>query len=211
MARHARLLWHLGRRLEALPAVGSPWPVAPALATLTSARRPSRHPSLYGCHYKAGASPCGRRVKKNGGQATQALGRSRGGFSTKLHAGCISATTSVSLILSSGARHEAPIFDQVWDDTPELPALESAVLDKGYDSDHIRARMEKSGVAVVMPPKSNRKVPIAYDAEQYKLREKVERFFGRRKQFRRIATRYDKLSKTFLAFIHVVAAWISIK
>ena len=115
------------------------------------------------------------------------------------------------MILSSGARHDAPIFDPVWDDTPELPALEYAALDKGYDSDHIRARLAKDGVEAVIPPKSNRKVPIAYDAEQYKLREKVERFFGRLKQFRRIATRYDKLSKTFLAFIHLVAAWISIK
>lgn len=63
----------------------------------------------------------------------------------------------------------------------------------------------------VIPPKSNCKVPIAYDVEQDKLRDKVERFFGRLKQFRRIATRYDKLSKTFLAFIHLVAAWLSSK
>ena len=115
------------------------------------------------------------------------------------------------MILSSGARHDAPLFDQVWDDKPELPALAYTALDKGYDSDHIRARIEKEGIEAVIPPKSNRKVPIAYDAAQYKLREKVERFFGRLKQFRRIATRYDKLSKTFLAFIHLVAAWISIK
>ena len=117
----------------------------------------------------------------------------------------------MSLLLTSGACHDAPIFDQVWDAKPELPDLVYAALDKGYDSDHIRARIEKSGAQAVIPPRSNRKVPIAYDAEQYKLREKVERFFGRLKQFRRLATRYDKLSKTFLAFIHLVAAWISIK
>ena len=128
-----------------------------------------------------------------------------------MHAGCINDTTGVSLILTSGARHEAPVFDQVWADKPELPDLVYAALDKGYDSDRIRARIEKDGLQAVIPPKSNRKVPIAYDSEQYKLREKVERFFGRLKQFRRIATRYDKLSKTFLAFIHLVAAWISIK
>lgn len=139
------------------------------------------------------------------------MGRSRGGFSTKLYAGCTSETTGVSLILSSGARHDAPFFDPVWDAKPELPALKSAALEQGYDSDHIRARIEHSGVEAVIPPKSNRKVPIAYGAEQYKLREKVEWFFGRLKQFRRIATRYDKLSKMFLAFIHLVSACISIK
>lgn len=115
------------------------------------------------------------------------------------------------MILTSGARHDAPVFDQVWEAKPELPALQYAALDKAYASDHIRARLEEEGVEAVIPPKANRTKTIAYDAEQYKLREKVERFFGRLKQFRRIATRYDKLSRTFLAFIHLVAAWISIK
>ena len=57
------------------------------------------------------------------------------------------------------------------------------------------SRLEEDGIEAVIPPKANRKVHrSAYDADQYKLREKVERFFGRLKQFRRIATRYDKLS-----------------
>ena len=114
------------------------------------------------------AHPHAAGAQKNGGQEAQALGRSRGSFSTKLHAGCISETTGVCLILSSGARHDAPTFDQVWDDKPELPALAYAALEKGYDSDHIRARIEKEGIEAVIPPKSNRKVPIAYNAGQYK-------------------------------------------
>ena len=63
----------------------------------------------------------------------------------------------------------------------------------------------------VIPPKSNRREPIAYDKDLDKLREKVERFFNKLKQFRRIATRYEKLSQTFLALIHLVAVWIIIK
>jgi transposase len=54
-------------------------------------------------------------------------------------------------------------------------------------------------------------VEVHYDTNLYKLREKVERFFNNLKQFRGIATRYEKLSQTFLAFIHLVAAWILIK
>ena len=94
---------------------------------------------------------------------------------------------------------------------PELPGLQYAALDKAYDSDHIRARIKADGLEAVIPPKANHKVSMPCDAQQYRLREKAERFFGHLKQYRRIATRYDKLSCTFLAFIHVVAAWISIK
>jgi transposase len=63
----------------------------------------------------------------------------------------------------------------------------------------------------VIPSKSNRIAAIDDDKNLYTLREKVERFFHNLKQCRRIATRYEKLSQTFLAFIHLVAAWIIIK
>ena len=84
-------------------------------------------------------------------------------------------------------------------------------MDKGYDSNCIRAQLLAEDIVPVIPPKSNRIEPLDYDTELYKLREKVERFFNNLKQFRRIATRYEKLSQTFLAFIHLVAAWILIK
>jgi transposase len=94
---------------------------------------------------------------------------------------------------------------------PPEPPLTHAVMDKGYDSNSIRASLVAQDIVPVIPSKSNRTAPIDYDQDVYKLREKVERFFNHLKQFRRIATRYDKLSQTFLAFIHLVAAWIMIK
>ncbi len=84
-------------------------------------------------------------------------------------------------------------------------------MDKGYDSDGIREHLIAQDIVPVIPPKSNRRAPRDYDKVLYKLREKVERFFNNLKQFRRIATRYEKLSKTFLALIHLVAVWIIIK
>ncbi len=78
-------------------------------------------------------------------------------------------------------------------------------MDKGYDSDGIREHLIAQDIVPVIPPKSNRRAPRDYDKVLYKLREKVERFFNNLKQFRRIATRYEKLSKTFLALIHLVA------
>jgi transposase len=113
--------------------------------------------------------------------------------------------------LTSGARHDIPGFELVWHELPDLPALDAAVMEKGYDSDAIRQLLAEQDLEAVIPGKTNRLQEIGYDTEQYKLRQQVERFFNKLKQFRRIATRYDKLSRTFLAFIHIVAAWIMIR
>ena len=104
-----------------------------------------------------------------------------------------------------------PGFDEVFAQLPAVPALEDAVRDKGYDSNQIRAKLQDHGLIPVIPPKKNRKEARTYDKDTYKLREKVERFFNRLKQFRRVATRYDKLGYIFLAFIHIVASCIIIK
>ena len=150
-------------------------------------------------------------LKKHGGQAAQALGRSRGGLSTKIHAGCRDERTSVAVVLTAGHCHESPVFETVLAQVPPEPPLTHAIMDKGYDSKRIREPLLAQDMVPVIPPKSNRRAPIDYDKELYKLREKVERFFNKLKQFRRIATRYEKLSHTFLALIHLVAAWIIIK
>jgi transposase len=84
-------------------------------------------------------------------------------------------------------------------------------MDKGYDSNHIREQLLAQDIVPVIPPKSNRTAPCDYDPALYKLREQVERFFNHLKQFRRIATRYEKLSQTFLAFLHLAAVWLIIK
>ena len=94
---------------------------------------------------------------------------------------------------------------------PPEPPLTHAIMDKRYDSNRIREQLLAQDIVPVIPSKSNRTESLDYDKELYKLREKVERFFNNLKQFRRIATRYEKLGQTFLAFIHLVAAWIMIK
>jgi transposase len=99
------------------------------------------------------------------------------------------------------------VFAQV----PLAPPLTHAIMDKGYDSNRIREHLVAHDIVPVIPPKRNRTEPIDYDKDLYRLRAKVERFFNNLKQFRRIATRYEKLSQTFLAFIHLAATWILIK
>jgi transposase len=117
----------------------------------------------------------------------------------------------VALVLTEGQRHESPVCDAVLAQVPHAPTLTHAIMDKAYDSDQLRITLTKHDLVPVIPPKSNRTASIAYDRDLYKLREKIERFFNNLKHFRRIATRYEKLRQTFLAFIHLVAAWISIR
>lgn len=79
---------------------------------------------------------------------------------------------------------------------------EFIVADKGYDSDALVAAITKQGSQAVIPPRSNRLTPRTFDRHIYKSRNLIERFFGRIKQFRRIATRYDKLASSLpLEFI----------
>lgn len=87
-------------------------------------------------------------------------------------------------------------------------AAESIVADKGYDSDAFVEAITAQGAQAVIPPRSNRLNPRTFDRHLYKDRNLVERFFNRIKQFRRIATRYDKLAPSFLAFIHLACAFV---
>jgi transposase len=94
---------------------------------------------------------------------------------------------------------------------PEECPVEAVAADKGYDSDAIRADLEERGIEPVIPPLACRKEAIPYDKKAYRQRNKVERLFSKLKQFRRVATRYDKLDLSFLAFVHLTAALVMIR
>jgi transposase len=80
------------------------------------------------------------------------------------------------------------------------------LADKGYDGDEVRSALLIRGILPVIPPKSNRREPIPCDFTTYKDRNRIERMFNRLKQFRRIATRYDKTAPSFTAFLCLAAA-----
>ena len=103
--------------------------------------------------------------------------------------------------LTAGQRHDAP---------QALPLLAGltpmfVVADRGYDSDSLVAALTARGIQAVIPPRRKRRHPRAVDAARYAQRHSVERLFSRLKQFRRVATRYDKLDAHFLAFIYLTA------
>ncbi len=79
------------------------------------------------------------------------------------------------------------------------------IADKGYDSQDFVDSIEQGGALAVIPPRSNRKSPRAYDAELYKQRNLIERCFNKLKHFRRFATRYDRRATHYLAFMHLAA------
>ena len=84
----------------------------------------------------------------------------------------------------------------------------TVTADKGYDSDELAETIEASGALANIPPRSNRNNKRPVDWHRYKARHLVECFFNRLKQFRRIATRYDKLANRFNAFLHLACAYV---
>jgi putative transposase len=158
---------------------------------------------------RACPSARGRGSKKNG--IDQALGRSRGGFSTKIHAGTLNENCAVALHLTPGQAHDGRQFEDLYESLDPENVLEFAALDKGYDADRIRERLTYDGIAAVIPPLSSRSKKLPYDKHLYRERNRIERFFNKLKQFRRIATRYDKLRTTFFAALCLVAAFLIVR
>jgi len=82
------------------------------------------------------------------------------------------------------------------------------IADRGYDADHFRSFLAERGTEAVIPSIAARKTPIPHDAAAYRARNQVERLWCRLKDFRRIATRYDKLARNFLSAALIAAAAI---
>lgn len=142
-----------------------------------------------------------------GGQAAQAIGRTKGGINTKLAAIVEGGGRAVALGLAAGQRHDLYAVD------PLLPCLRRhrAVADKGFDADTFRARLGRQRTSVCIPPKRSRRWPVAFHRGYYRRRHKVENFFCRIKRHRRISTRYEKLALTFLGFVQLAAVldWLT--
>jgi transposase len=91
---------------------------------------------------------------------------------------------------------------------PEM-AADTLLADKAFDADErVIARLQARGKSVVIPPRSNRKIRRDFDKDAYKARHLIENFFCKLKQYRAIATRYDKTARNFAAAIHLAAAII---
>ena len=133
------------------------------------------------------------------------MGRSKGGLSTKIHDLVDALGNPIGFHLTPGQASDLEGADVL------LEELEAEILlgDKGYDADErVIGRLSEPGKTAVIPPRRNRIELREYDKELYKARHLVENFFARLKQYRAIATRYDKLAESFLGAIYLAATVI---
>lgn len=150
---------------------------------------------------------------KDSDAETEALGRSQGGFSTKLNVRADGQGRPLSFVLQPGQQHESRAFE---------PLMQSDVAkrrrrgrprgrplrvcaDKAYSSQHIRHWLRQRGIRVTIPRKANERRGGRFNKELYKLRARVEQLINRLKQFRRIATRYEKRAENYLGMVTIGA------
>ncbi|TAZ52398.1 IS5 family transposase [Rhizobium ruizarguesonis] len=137
-----------------------------------------------------------------GGPDAEAIGRSRGGRSTKIHAVVDGCGHPIALRITPGQRGDAPVAVPLL--TP-LPASRLCAADTAYDSDTLRDFLTARGTQPVIPNNPTRKRIQPFDPIAYKRRNIIERTFCRLKDWRRIATRYDKLMINFEATCYIAA------
>jgi transposase len=157
------------------------------------------------CRFHHRPRPSAQRRRKRGGPASEAIGRSKGGPSTKIHATVDARGNPTSFYLTPGPAHDLEGADAR---LPDI-AAEIVMADKAYDADErVLEPWQKAGKAAVIPPKANRTKQRPYDKELYKARHRIENFFAKLKQYRAIATRYDKRAQIFLAAVYRAASLI---
>jgi transposase len=156
--------------------------------------------------------------------AGQALGRSRGGLTTKVHLACDGRGLPLAVLVTPGNVNDSTAFDAVLDlvrvprDGAGRPRCrpEAVIADKAYSSRATRRTLRRRGIRAVIPERADQKAnrvrrgraggrPPAFDRELYKARKVVERCFNRLKQFRAIATRFDKLAARYRAGLHLAS------
>jgi transposase len=118
----------------------------------------------------------------------------------------------VAVEVLPGHRHEAPRLGAMLDAAcARHGRIDQAVCDRGFDGSPQRQACTDRGVEPVIPPKANRVEPEPYDAAAYRERNRVERLFAKLKEFRRVATRYDKRKRMFLGWVHLALGFIRLR
>ena len=142
------------------------------------------------------------------GAHQRALGRSRGGFTSKIHCLGDARGRPIAFHLTPGEAADCKAYDTLIDLPEQAP--DALLADKAYDTDAIRTDLKERGIKPVIPPKSNRTATIRYSKSLYRERNCIERVLGHLKINRAIATRYDQLADSFLGMLFIASAryWI---
>ncbi len=143
-------------------------------------------------------------LKKSGGQAAQALGRSRGGFSTKIHVVVDALGNPLRLRLTAGQTHDVTQAVALLEDL----SASHVIADRGYAAQALVDHIQLSGATAVIPPHQRAKQQRDYDHWLYRERHVVECFMNKIKHFRRVFSRFDKLAHRFAGFLYLVSTLI---
>lgn len=142
------------------------------------------------------------------GVCTQAIGRSRGGLSTKIHLISDAHGNPVDFVISQGQMRESQHAISL------LVGVDAEYVfgDRAYDGSPIREAIAAMGAEAVIPPHPCRKEPATYDGYLYRARHAIENLFAKLKQYRSLATRYDKTMRNYSAMVAIacVLTWLRI-
>jgi transposase len=147
-----------------------------------------------------------------------ALGLSRGGRGTKVHLATEKHGLPLGFVLTAGQAHEAPAFPRLMEAArearPRLGLPDRLAGDKAYSSQDIRHWLELRRIHALIPPRSNEQATVSWtrtDKKGYRGRNVVERCVGRLKEFRRLATRYEKLALNFAGMVTLAMIVVYLK
>src|SRR3954453_8175002 len=201
LARSARALRLRDQGANPLQPLGQGRRVGARVPALGGRRRPRVRDDRQ--HDRAGPSARGRRPQKAG--PDQAIGRSKGGLTTKIHALVDALGNPVGFHLTGGQAHDLAGADAL---LPELEA-ETLIADKALDANQrVLEPLAEAGKTAVIPPRQSRTTPRAFDTDLYQARQLIETFFPKPKRFAALAPRYDKTARCPLAGIHLAATLI---
>lgn len=199
LALPPRRIWQMVHHLSKIPPVESFWSVGTDVQVFYW--RPWFRASHYWFNHGSSALLCCRK------KGEQALGRSRGGYSTKIHVSVDGLGNPLELRITGGEKSDITQGEELIEGWQRKDT--KVIGDKGYDADKL---IEKIGEAqAVIPPKRNRKTQRHYDKHLYKERHLIECFFHKLKQYRHLFSRFDKLARNFLSFLYLVSALFWLK
>lgn len=139
---------------------------------------------------------------EKGGARARAIGVSRGGQTTKVHAVCDLLGRPIALTLTPGNTSDIKAAELLKE---HVTGFRRLVADRGYDANQFRTFLKQAGTIPIIPGRVNRKRRIRHDEKRYKGRWLIEAMFCRLKDFRRVATRYDKLAANFASAVALAA------
>ncbi|WP_446740826.1 IS5 family transposase [Sphingomonas sp. CFBP 13728] len=150
--------------------------------------------------HRTASSPAGKK-----GGLGRLIGRTKGGMNTKLHAVTDAEGRPLSFFMTAGQVSDYTGAAALLDD---LPKAQWMLGDRGYDADWYRDALQAKGITPCIPGRKSRIIPVKYDKRRYRSRSRIEIMFGRLKDWRRVATRYDRCPTVFFSAIALAATVI---